>query len=95
MSRRVLRGGSWGSEPGFLRSAGRGWSYPDSRVNSLGFRVVYSLPETEEKCRVVRGGSWNSLPGDCRSAYRVRSGFSDRFRVVGFRVVHKPEGSEK
>jgi formylglycine-generating enzyme required for sulfatase activity len=37
---RVLRGGSWYSEPGVLRAARRSWYRPDSDCNSLGFRLV-------------------------------------------------------
>ena len=42
--RRVLRGGSWGSSPDFLRSAFRGALTPDYRGYDIGFRVVCSLP---------------------------------------------------
>lgn len=38
-SRRVYRGGSWGSDPGNLRAAYRFWSARDSRLNFLGFRL--------------------------------------------------------
>jgi formylglycine-generating enzyme required for sulfatase activity len=40
---RVVRGGSWGSGPRGLRSAGRGGNAADGRVNSLGFRVGRTL----------------------------------------------------
>jgi formylglycine-generating enzyme required for sulfatase activity len=40
---RVLRGGCWYNSPQSCRSAGRIWSTPDNRGNSLGFRVVVSL----------------------------------------------------
>jgi formylglycine-generating enzyme required for sulfatase activity len=39
-SRRVLRGGSWGSYPGFLRSADRGGDTSDYRNIDDGFRVA-------------------------------------------------------
>lgn len=39
-SYRVLRGGSWGSEPRFVRSANRFDSAPSFGDNSIGFRVV-------------------------------------------------------
>ena len=42
-SARVLRGGSWVSEPGILRSANRDWFEPDLRLNYLGFRVARTL----------------------------------------------------
>jgi formylglycine-generating enzyme required for sulfatase activity len=42
--RRVLRGGSWFNGPRGCRSAYRYGSHPCSRDNSIGFRVVCSLP---------------------------------------------------
>ena len=41
--RRVLRGGSWGSEPVRVRSASRFWSHPDLRTNFVGFRLAEDL----------------------------------------------------
>jgi formylglycine-generating enzyme required for sulfatase activity len=40
---RVLRGGSWGSDPVSLRSASRIWYSPSFRINILGFRVARTL----------------------------------------------------
>ena len=40
---RVVRGGSWDSSSGDLRSAFRGWNYPDGRSCDLGFRVARTL----------------------------------------------------
>ena len=37
---RVVRGGSWNSVPGYLRSAGRGGNLPGIRSDVLGFRVA-------------------------------------------------------
>ena len=42
-SRRVLRGGSWDSTPGFLRSAAREWTSAESRLYYVGFRVARTL----------------------------------------------------
>jgi formylglycine-generating enzyme required for sulfatase activity len=42
-SRRVVRGGSWNYNPGFLRSAVRGGYSSVFRLNSLGFRVGRTL----------------------------------------------------
>jgi formylglycine-generating enzyme required for sulfatase activity len=42
-SLRVLRGGSWGSLPQFLRSAGRGRDPADVRSGGIGFRVARTL----------------------------------------------------
>ncbi|MCA3271413.1 MAG: formylglycine-generating enzyme family protein [Roseomonas sp.] len=42
-SKRVLRGGSWLSNPRNLRSANRNWDFPDSRNYSFGFRVARTL----------------------------------------------------
>ena len=38
---RVLRGGYWSSRAQRCRSAYRGYSYPDSRFNRIGFRLVF------------------------------------------------------
>ena len=44
-SYRVLRGGSWDSDPRVCRSASRGYGLPDDRFSPyLGFRVVCSAP---------------------------------------------------
>ncbi|WP_291201538.1 formylglycine-generating enzyme family protein [Hyphomonas sp.] len=43
-SARVIRGGSWGDAPQYLRSAIRYRSDPGNRVSSLGFRVARTLP---------------------------------------------------
>ena len=40
---RVLRGGSWDLEPGYLRSANRGWFTAGDRVINNGFRVARTL----------------------------------------------------
>jgi formylglycine-generating enzyme required for sulfatase activity len=42
-SRRVLRGGSWGSFPEFTRSAHRIWFTTDNRLDGYGFRVARTL----------------------------------------------------
>jgi len=42
-SRRVLRGGSWDSVPGRLRSANRDRSSRDSRIGIIGFRLARTL----------------------------------------------------
>ncbi|MBD2460130.1 SUMF1/EgtB/PvdO family nonheme iron enzyme [Oscillatoria sp. FACHB-1407] len=41
---RLLRGGSWRSNPRNCRSANRNWFARDSRLNFIGFRVVCSIP---------------------------------------------------
>ncbi|MBM3534133.1 MAG: formylglycine-generating enzyme family protein [Alphaproteobacteria bacterium] len=40
---RVMRGGGWGNFPHTLRAARRGREPPDSRLNSVGFRVAREL----------------------------------------------------
>ena len=42
--RRVLRGGAFGSDTGFLRAASRGSNPPDDRYVSIGFRCVREVP---------------------------------------------------
>ncbi len=42
-SKRVLRGGSWGNNPGYLRSANRDRYFTGSRDNSFGFRLARTL----------------------------------------------------
>ena len=39
-ARRVLRGGSWGGNPQFLRSAIRNWGTPLDRNSGTGFRIA-------------------------------------------------------
>ena len=41
--RRVLRGGSWGTSPWFLRSANRNRNTTENRNNNNGFRIVRTL----------------------------------------------------
>lgn len=38
---RVIRGGSWGSDAAACRTANRNKTYPDSRLASIGFRLVF------------------------------------------------------
>ena len=38
---RVLRGGSWGGDPEYCRSAFRHWHVPFPRSNSIGFRLCF------------------------------------------------------
>jgi uncharacterized protein (TIGR02996 family) len=40
---RVLRGGSWSSDPRLCRAAHRGWNSPTFRHDSFGFRVCFRL----------------------------------------------------
>ena len=40
---RVIRGGSWNSDPKYLRAAGRYNDSPDDRTRILGFRVARTL----------------------------------------------------
>jgi formylglycine-generating enzyme required for sulfatase activity len=42
---RVLRGGSWGSHPVFLRSANRNFSDPASRTEFYGLRVCFNVQD--------------------------------------------------
>ena len=42
-ARRVLRGGSWNSNPGELRAASRDWFAPDFRRVNAGFRIARTL----------------------------------------------------
>jgi len=46
---RVLRGGAWDSDPRNCRSAYRLWCPPDGRHDSIGFRVLCSLPGVDLK----------------------------------------------
>ncbi|HBH81037.1 MAG TPA: hypothetical protein DDY39_14520 [Nitrospira sp.] len=41
---RVLRGGSWLYEPGYLRASTRNRNYSVNRNNNLGFRLVQDIP---------------------------------------------------
>ena len=42
-SYRAFRGGSWGINPQYLRSANRGWGTPSIRYGYLGFRLARTL----------------------------------------------------
>ena len=42
-AKRVLRGGSWDDNPGFLRAANRNWSTAGNRSSDDGFRVARTL----------------------------------------------------
>ncbi len=42
-NRRIARGGSWGSDPDFSRSAERGWYWTVTRNGDQGFRVARTL----------------------------------------------------
>jgi formylglycine-generating enzyme required for sulfatase activity len=44
---RLMRGGSWSSDPRICRSASRGSSTPDYRSNIIGFRVICEIPRTK------------------------------------------------
>jgi formylglycine-generating enzyme required for sulfatase activity len=41
---RVVRGGSWDSDPSFLRVSYRSWRDPDNRADFIGFRCVLTVP---------------------------------------------------
>jgi formylglycine-generating enzyme required for sulfatase activity len=41
---RVIRGGSWLSNPEYLRASSRGWGFADYRLNNIGFRLAQDLP---------------------------------------------------
>jgi formylglycine-generating enzyme required for sulfatase activity len=43
-SLRVIRGGSWVSDPDNLRTSFRNWLTADARLNDLGFRLVQDTP---------------------------------------------------
>jgi formylglycine-generating enzyme len=42
---RVLRGGSWGIAPAYVRSALRDWNTPTTRNDTLGFRCAQDIPK--------------------------------------------------
>ena len=44
---RMLRGGSWDSDDVRTRCSSRKWSYPFTRLDEIGFRVVCTSPPTE------------------------------------------------
>ena len=45
-SNKVLRGGSWGDDPNYCRSASRYDLYPEDDYDIIGFRVVCEVPRT-------------------------------------------------
>jgi formylglycine-generating enzyme required for sulfatase activity len=52
---RVVRGGSWGIDPGNLRPASRIWETPGFRLNNLGFRVGRTLNVTAGAITITPG----------------------------------------
>ena len=56
-TRRVVRGGSWGSEPPAVRSAYRSWCAPTLRNLHNGFRVARTLTRQERPERFQGGGN--------------------------------------
>jgi formylglycine-generating enzyme required for sulfatase activity len=42
---RVIRGGSWRSNPGYLRSSYRDWFVAIRRTNYIGFRLAQDIEE--------------------------------------------------
>jgi len=86
-ARRVLRGGSWTSKPGNLRSANRARNDTGYRNDYLGFHLVQ---REQKRMRVIRGGSWRREARYCRCACRY--GFDPDFRHgdLGFRLVQRP-----
>jgi formylglycine-generating enzyme required for sulfatase activity len=42
-AQRVIRGGSWDTGPWSGRSANRGWTTPDNRTRSVGFRLAQDI----------------------------------------------------
>jgi hypothetical protein len=91
-----LRGGSWGNNPGFCRSACRGFGrfQPGYASSGLGFRVV-CLPLGVKPTQVtMRGGSHAQLSYPwCRSTCRGISHSPDYADYdLGFRVICLPRG---
>lgn len=84
MSARTLRGGSWFHHTWRCRSAGRNALEPDSRFDSLGFRLAVG---SQGLYRVLRGGSWGYSYRGCRSARRITLPPADRFGFIGLRLV--------
>jgi formylglycine-generating enzyme required for sulfatase activity len=84
----VLRGGSWGSRPGNLRSAFRFRGSADAWFDFIGFRLVYREPLADGR-RVLRGGSWLNDPEFVRSAYRTWFNADVWFHDFGFRLVYR------
>ena len=72
---RVLRGGSWISNPAYCRVANRGWDRPEYADDFLGFRLVLAPSEVERfKIKEVsRQGSTDVLS---RLGNRIRSIFN-------------------
>ncbi len=85
MNKRLLRGGSWGSKPGKVRSANRLKGRLAFRSSDVGFRIAG--PKTEPKFRALRGGSWVSKPGRVRAATRNWRWPTFCYYFVGFRIT--------
>ena len=88
MTLKLLRGGSWISDPKSCRSASRLHDGPDDTYIGHGFRVVCNEPEPSiPTLKLLRGGSWNDFPWECRADSRSYDEPGDTFDNGGFRVV--------
>lgn len=86
----IIRGSSWFNDVEYCRSADRYSDTPDSRDDSMGFRVIIRGSEMNNTC-VIRGGSWFIYSKDLRCSNRDGCHSGIRVFFTGFRIIMKEE----
>jgi len=85
--RRILRGGSWGSDLGYCRCASRTLVHPVYFSDYIGFRLVKQQVNVSNMHKVLRGGAFSSYGFSVRCAFRRTWMPHPRHRCFGFRLT--------
>jgi len=80
-SARVVRGGSWGNQPGNLRVADRDWDKPGIRYIYLGFRLASDTPDTPDSRVGPRDATVRAGGDSVKSPDQSSTGLPDRSPV--------------
>ena len=94
-SSHVIRGGCWGDDPPYLRSARRTFCRADYKFNSLGFRVVRThevTPQIREKSdRAIHGRVSLLAEGDSTSNHTLETPEKSVRAILGMSPLAKVE----